>query len=201
MGANPFVGASRARARHAQPVAEINVTPMVDVMLVLLVIFMVTAPLLTSTVDVDLPSTQAGQSRGTDEPVTVTVNAQGQVFIQDSQIEPADLITRLRALGENRRDMRIYVRGDRMLAYGKVMEVMGIITAAGYERVALVVEAAAGGGPGAIAAPSVPSTPPGVQTLPVVPQPVTPPGPGRQGTTRPVPATPAAPARPAQTTR
>src|SRR5215471_20480578 len=122
MSANPFVGASRQRSRHAHPVAEINVTPMVDVMLVLLVIFMVTAPLLTSSVDVDLPSTQAGQSRSADDPVTVTVNAQGQVFIGDTQIEPNDLVARLRAIGENRRDLRIYVRGDRQLAYGRVME-------------------------------------------------------------------------------
>jgi biopolymer transport protein TolR len=185
MGANPFVGSSRTRSRHAQPVAEINVTPMVDVMLVLLVIFMVTAPLLTSTVDVDLPSTQAGQSRAADEPVTVTVNSQGQVFIGDTQIEPNDLVTRLRALGENRRDreMRIYVRGDRMLAYGRVMEVMGIITAAGYERVALVVEAASGGA-GPIQAPSVPG--------PAVAPPAPPAGqpPGRPGTTRPAPPAP-----------
>ena len=197
MGGNPFVGASRARSRHAQPVAEINVTPMVDVMLVLLVIFMVTAPLLTSTVDVDLPSTQAGQSRAADEPVTVSVNAQGQVFIGDTQIEPADLVTRLRAIGENRRDLRIYVRGDRMLAYGRVMEVMGIITTAGYERVALVVEAAAGGA-GPIQAPSVA---PGVQPLPVTPQPQTQPQPGRQGTTRPAPAAPPTPPRPAPAQR
>ena len=183
MGSNPFVGASRQRYRHAQPVAEINVTPMVDVMLVLLVIFMVTAPLLTSTVDVDLPSTQAGQSRAADEPVTVTVNSQGQVFIGDTQIEPNDLVTRLRALGENRREMRIYVRGDRQLAYGRVMEVMGIITAAGYERVALVVEAASGGA-GPIQAPSV-GPGPGVAPAPPAPSPGQPPG--RPGTTRPAP--------------
>jgi len=193
MGANPFVGASRQRYRHSQPVAEINVTPMVDVMLVLLVIFMVTAPLLTSTVDVDLPSTQAGQSRAADDPVTVTVNGQGQVFIGDTQIEPNDLVVRLRAIGENRRDLRIYVRGDRMLAYGRVMEVMGIITAAGYERVALVVEAATGGG-GAVTI-QAPNVGPGPGGGPAVaPQPPAPPAqtgtppagqPPRPGTTRP----------------
>src|SRR5262245_56652193 len=117
MGANTFVGASRQRYRHSQPVAEINVTPMVDVMLGLLVIFMVTAPLLTSPVAVDRPSAQAGQSRAADDPVTVTVNGQSQIFIGDTQIEPGDLVTRLRAIGENRRDLRIYVRGDRQLAY------------------------------------------------------------------------------------
>jgi len=200
MGTNPFVGSSRMRYRHAQPVAEINVTPMVDVMLVLLVIFMVTAPLLTSTVDVDLPSTQAGQSRQADEPVTVTVNAQGQVFIGDTQIEPNDLVTRLRAIGENRREMRIYVRGDRQLAYGRVMEVMGIITAAGYERVALVVEAAAGG-PTPIQAPSVspPPTPPAAPAAPAPAAPAAPAAqPGRQGAARPGPAAPPPPAQPAR---
>jgi biopolymer transport protein TolR len=194
MGSNPFVGVSRVRSRHAQPVAEINVTPMVDVMLVLLVIFMVTAPLLTSTVDVDLPSTQAGQSRQADEPVTVTVNAQGQVFIGDTQIEPADLVTRLRAIGESRREMRIYVRGDRQLAYGRVMEVMGIITAAGYERVALVVEAAQGG----TAPIQAPSVVPNVAPPPPAPQaPAAPPATQpRQGAARPAPA--AAPQPPRQ---
>ena len=126
----------------------------------------------------------------------LTVNAQSQVFIGDTQIEPNDLVTRLRALGENRRDLRIYVRGDRQIAYGRVMEVMGIITAAGYERVALVVEAAAGG-PASIQAPSVgPGPGPGVTPLPVVPIPASPPGapPPRPGTARPAPPAPPPPA-------
>lgn len=197
MGANPFVGGARGLGRHgtrhSRPVAEINVTPLVDVMLVLLVIFMVTAPLLTSTVDVDLPRTQAGQSRGQDDPVTVTVNAQSQIFIGDSQIEPDALVARLRAIGENRRDLRIYVRGDRQIAYGRVMEVMGIITAAGYERVALVVEASQGG-PAPIAAPSVPGAAPPAATPPL--QPAAPAQPPRQGAAPP-PARPTAPAQPA----
>ena len=189
MGANPFVGGGRQGKRHARPVAEINVTPLVDVMLVLLVIFMVTAPLLTSTVDVDLPRTQAGQSRGQDDPVTVTVNAQNQIFIGDSAIEPDQLVARLRAIGENRRDLRIYVRGDRQIAYGRVMEVMGIITAAGYERVALVVEAAQGG-PSPIAAPTAPGAAPAA--------PVAPAQPARQGAATPArPAAPTAPVPPA----
>jgi biopolymer transport protein TolR len=199
MGANPFVGASRQRYRHAQPVAEINVTPMVDVMLVLLVIFMVTAPLLTSTVDVDLPSTQAGQSRAADDPVTVTVNGQSQIFIGDTQIEPNELVTRLRAIGENRRDLRIYVRGDRQLAYGRIMEVMGIITAAGYERVALVVEAAASGGAVTIQAPNIgsgpgtqPAAPPAAPAAPPATQAPRPQG-STQGAPRPAAPTPAPP--------
>jgi biopolymer transport protein TolR len=140
--AGPLLGASRARShrRKARLVSEINVTPFVDVMLVLLVIFMVTAPLLTAGVDVDLPKTQAAQATGQDEPLVVSVNAQKKIFLQETEMEREALIARLKAITANKPEQRIFVRGDRMLPYGEVMEVMGALSAAGFSKVALVAE-------------------------------------------------------------
>ena len=131
--AGPLMG---GRTRHfawrsARHISEINVTPFVDVMLVLLVIFMITAPLLTASVDVDLPRTQAAQARGQDEPLVVSVNAAGKVYLQETELDLDALVVRLRAITQNKADQRIFVRGDRSLAYGRVMEVMGTITVAG----------------------------------------------------------------------
>jgi len=122
------------------PMSEINVTPMVDVMLVLLVIFMVTAPLLTVGVPVDLPKTNATPITGQDEPVVVSVNAQGNVYLQDTQLPLDNLVARLTAITENKPDTRIFVRGDRNINYGRIMEVMSVINEAGFRRVALVAE-------------------------------------------------------------
>jgi biopolymer transport protein TolR len=133
---------SRKGRRHrVRPVSEINVTPMVDVMLVLLVIFMVTAPLLTVGVQVDLPQTQANAIRDPDEPIAVTINAQGQIYLQDAQIEMENLGARLRAITGTNPDIRIFVRGDKQIDYGRVMEVMGAINAAGFNKVALITQA------------------------------------------------------------
>ncbi len=126
--------------RQTRLVAEINVTPFVDVMLVLLVIFMITAPLLTSTVPVDLPQTQAARATGQDEPLVVSVNSNGKVFLMDSELELDALIVRLRAITNNNTEARIFVRGDRAINYGRVLEVMGAVAAAGYTKVALVAE-------------------------------------------------------------
>lgn len=123
-----------------RPMSEINVTPMVDVMLVLLVIFMVTAPLLTVGVQVDLPKTQAAAISGKDEPLVVTVNAQGRLYLQETEVAAESLVPRLRAITRNKPDTRIFVRGDRAIAYGRVMEVMGLVNAAGFTRVALIAE-------------------------------------------------------------
>ena len=120
--------------------ADINVTPFVDVMLVLLVIFMITAPLLTSTVEVDLPKTQAAQATGQDEPLVVSINAQNKLFLQDTEIAEDALVPRLKAITESKPDQRIFIRADKTLAYGRVMEVMGTISAAGFSKVALVAE-------------------------------------------------------------
>lgn len=118
--------------------SEINVTPMVDVMLVLLIIFMVTAPLLTVGVNVDLPRTEASVIKGKDEPLTVTVNAEGRIFLQETELELDTLAPRLVAITRSNPDARIFVRGDKSIPYGRVMEVMGTINAAGFRKVALV---------------------------------------------------------------
>jgi len=129
----------RSRGRHrTTPMSEINVTPMVDVMLVLLVIFMVTAPLLTVGVQVDLPKTKADIIRGEDEPLAITVDREGQVYLQETEVDLDGLLPRLDAITGNNPDVRIFVRGDASVNYGRVMEVMGTINAAGYTKVALV---------------------------------------------------------------
>ncbi len=149
--AGPLTSYSRGRGgrNSRRLVSDINVTPFVDVMLVLLVIFMVTAPLLTASVDVDLPKTEAAQSKGQDEPLIVSVNAAGKIFLQDTEMDAETLIARLKAITENKSDQRVFVRGDKTLQYGRVMEVMGTISAAGFSKVALVAEMPAGGAPAA----------------------------------------------------
>jgi biopolymer transport protein TolR len=140
--AGPLIGASRSRSARRSPrlVSEINVTPFVDVMLVLLVIFMVTAPLLTAGVDVDLPQTQAAQATGQDEPLVVSMNAQKKLFLQETELDRDALIARLKAVTSSKPDQRIFVRGDKGLPYGDVMEVMGALSAAGFSKVSLVAE-------------------------------------------------------------
>ena len=122
--------------------AEINVTPMVDVMLVLLIIFMVSAPLLTVGVPVDLPQTQAKSLDQDKEPLTVSVNVKG-IYLQNTEIAGEELVAKLKAVAEARGggfDERIFVRGDKQVDYGTMMKVMGRISAAGFRRVALVTE-------------------------------------------------------------
>jgi biopolymer transport protein TolR len=130
----------RSRRRTTHVMSEINVTPMVDVMLVLLIIFMVSAPLLTVGVAIDLPQTQAKSLDQDREPLTVTVNDKGQVYLQNTDIKLDELVPKLKAITKNGTDERIYVRGDRKVDYGTVMRVMGRLSAAGYRRVALITE-------------------------------------------------------------
>ena len=134
-------GGPRGRRRRAV-MSEINVTPMVDVMLVLLIIFMVSAPLLTVGVPLDLPQTQAKSLDQDKNPLTLSVNLKGQVFLNDNEIALNDLVTKLKAITDARGglDERIFVRGDRKVDYGTVMKVMGRLYAAGFRRVALVTE-------------------------------------------------------------
>jgi biopolymer transport protein TolR len=136
------------RHRRKPVMAEINVTPMVDVMLVLLIIFMVSAPLLTVGVPLDLPQTQAKSLDQDKEPLTVSVNVKGQVYLQNTEIPLEEVVPKLKAVTEARggADERIYVRGDRQVEYGAVMKVMGRISAAGFRRVALVTEIEQGSG-------------------------------------------------------
>jgi len=135
-------GGGRRRRNRKSVMAEINVTPMVDVMLVLLIIFMVSAPLLTVGVPLDLPQTQAKGLDQDKEPLAVSVDEHGKVFLQDSEIAIDDLVAKLKAVTDARggMDERIYVRGDRKVDYGAVMKVMGRLSAAGFRRVALVTE-------------------------------------------------------------
>nr|WP_294554163.1 protein TolR [uncultured Rhodopila sp.] len=130
----------RGRRNRYRPLAEINVTPMVDVMLVLLIIFMVTAPLMTSGVSVDLPKTDAKPLNSDSEPLTVTIKADGSIFLQDQGVDVGELVAKLQAISQNNPERRIFVRGDKDLAYGRIMEVMGTITQGGFTKVALLAE-------------------------------------------------------------
>ncbi len=130
----------RSRRRRATVMADINVTPMVDVMLVLLIVFMVAAPLLTVGVPIDLPQTQAKSMEQDKEPLTLSVNDKGQVFLQNTEIKLDEIVPKLKAIAKNGAEERIYVRGDRKVDYGTIMKVMGRLSAAGYRRVALVTE-------------------------------------------------------------
>lgn len=132
-GRRTFGSAGRRR-----PMADINVTPFVDVMLVLLVIFMVTAPMMTVGVQVDLPKTKATAIAGSDEPLAVSIDAEGVIYVQDTPMELAKVIPRLKAISQNNPDVRIFVRGDASVDYGRVMEVMGVLNAAGFSRVAMI---------------------------------------------------------------
>jgi biopolymer transport protein TolR len=140
-------GGGRHRRRRRAVMSDINVTPFVDVMLVLLIVFMVSAPLLTVGVPLDLPQSQAKSLDQDRQPLTVSVNVKGQVFLQDSEIKIEDLVAKLKAVTDARggADERIYVRGDKKVDYGTMMQVMGRLSAAGYHRVALVTEVEQGG--------------------------------------------------------
>src|ERR1700733_9545894 len=130
----------RGRRGRYRPLSEINVTPLVDVMLVLLIIFMVTAPLMTSGGSVDLPKTNAQPLNSDSEPLTVTIKADGSIFLQDQVLDLGDLVPKLQSISQNNPDRRIFVRGDKDLAYGRIMEVMGTITQGGFTKVALLAE-------------------------------------------------------------
>jgi len=120
--------------------SEINVTPFVDVMLVLLIVFMVTAPLLTVGIPVDLPKVKASALTDQKDPIEVTVKLDGNVYLGESVVEVENLIPRLNAITDQNTQARIYIRGDRVISYGRIMEIMSIINSAGYVKVALVTQ-------------------------------------------------------------
>ena len=126
--------------KSKDPISEINVTPFVDVMLVLLIIFMVTAPLLTVGVQVDLPETSADTLPEETEPLTLTINAKGEIFIQETKVEYEKIIAKIMAVSNNRTDTRIFVRGDKTINYGRVLEIMGMLSGSGFTKVALISE-------------------------------------------------------------
>ena len=132
--------AFKLKSSSREPISEINVTPFVDVMLVLLIIFMVTAPLLTVGVQVDLPESSADSLPEEQEPLTLTINSKGEIFIQEHQIEYNKMIPKILAIAKNRTDTRIYVRGDKTINYGRVLEVMGTLSGSGFTKVALISE-------------------------------------------------------------
>ena len=121
-----------------EPMSEINVTPFVDVMLVLLIIFMVTAPLLTVGVQVDLPESNADSIQTNDEPLEITISKNGDIFIQETEIELKELVPKLTAITNNKLDTKIYVRGDAIIDYGRVMRVLGELSGSGFTKVALI---------------------------------------------------------------
>jgi biopolymer transport protein TolR len=142
-GGGAHSGAFGKRRHRRNPVmSEINVTPMVDVMLVLLIIFMVSAPLLTVGVPIDLPQSQAKSIEQDKEPLTISVNDKGQIFLQNSEITVEDLVPKMQAVAQARggTEARVYVRGDKKVDYGTMMQVMGRLSSAGFHRVALVTE-------------------------------------------------------------
>ncbi len=131
---------SRGRRRRYTQMSEINVTPFVDVMLVLLIVFMVTAPLLTVGIPVDLPKVKATALTDKKDPIEITVNLEGEIYIGESLVEVENLVTRINAITEQNTEARIYIRGDRVVAYGRVMEIMSMINSAGYVKVALITQ-------------------------------------------------------------
>jgi biopolymer transport protein TolR len=140
---NIAAAGGRSKRRRRPVMSEINVTPFVDVMLVLLIVFMVSAPLLTVGVPIDLPQSQAKALEQNNEPLTISVNNQSQIFLQNEEIKLDDLLPKLKAIIDARAGSNndlIYIRGDRTVAYGMMMRVMGRISGAGYHRIALVTE-------------------------------------------------------------
>ena len=126
------------RNTRSKPFSDINVTPFVDVMLVLLIIFMVTAPLLTVGVQVDLPESNADSLQSDDEPMEVTINEIGTIYIQETEIALGELIPKIKAITDNRLDTKIYVRGDEAIDYGNVMRVLGELSGSGFSKVSLI---------------------------------------------------------------
>jgi biopolymer transport protein TolR len=133
-------GRRRSRGSRHAPMSEINVTPMVDVMLVLLIIFMVAAPLLTVGVPIELPQSQGKQLESNHEPLTISVSSNGDVFIGETKVALDEIAEKLKAIAKNGVDEQIFVRGDKGISYGQVMLVMGRISAGGFKKVSLVTE-------------------------------------------------------------
>lgn len=133
-------GGRRGRRARSAPMSEINVTPLVDVMLVLLIVFMVAAPLLTVGVPIDLPETQAKSIDTQSKPITISVTLEGEVYLDETIVPLEDLIARLSEVALDGTDERIYLRGDASAGYGSVMRVMGVLSGAGYSKIGLITE-------------------------------------------------------------
>jgi biopolymer transport protein TolR len=138
--AGGMIGPGGNGRRRYRPMAEINVTPLVDVMLVLLIVFMITAPMITSGVNVNLPQANAKPVNSDAKPITITVNAQDQIYLQNSQVQLANLVATLQQISQNNNDQRVFVRGDKDVSYGDMLQVMATITQGGFTKVALLAQ-------------------------------------------------------------
>lgn len=147
-------GRGRGGRRKATTMVDINMTPFIDVMLVLLIVFMVAAPLMSVGVPVDLPQTVANPIQNPDEPLVITVNKEGRLYIGENELPEADLAPRLKAMLARRKDQTIFIRGDKGIVYGRVMEVMGRIAEAGFSKVSLIAELRSGASAPGDAAPA-----------------------------------------------
>jgi biopolymer transport protein TolR len=137
--AGGMIGPGNGRRRY-RPMADINVTPLVDVMLVLLIVFMITAPMITSGVNVNLPQANAKPVNSDSKPITITVNAQDQIYLQNSQVQLTNLVATLQQISQNNTDQRVFVRGDKDVSYGDMLQVMATITQGGFTKVALLAQ-------------------------------------------------------------
>jgi biopolymer transport protein TolR len=181
MAMGPMPGGGR-KGRY-RPLAEINVTPLVDVMLVLLIVFMVTAPLMSTAVNVDLPKVSASPVNQDNEPLNVSVTAEGKVFLQDAEVQLPELITKLQAIAQDQKDRRIFVRGDKANSFGRMLEVMSTIIQGGFTKVSLLTDPS-GVAPGAATPPAagVPAVGAPAAPAPAAPAPAAPAsGPRRSG--------------------
>ncbi len=152
-------GGRGGRGRRYKPLAEINVTPLVDVMLVLLIVFMVAAPLMTSGVNVDLPKTNAAPVSQDNTPITVSIKADGSTYVGDNPVALPALVDTLRTAASNDPEKRIFVRGDKSVSYGQIMDVMGTITSGGFTKATLLAEQPSGPAPAATPAAAAPAAP------------------------------------------
>jgi biopolymer transport protein TolR len=138
--AGGMIGPGGNGRRRYRPMAEINVTPLVDVMLVLLIVFMITAPMITSGVNVNLPQANAKPVNSDSKPITITVNSQDQIYLQNSQVQLSNLVATLQQISQNNNDQRVFVRGDKDVSYGDMLQVMATITQGGFTKVALLAQ-------------------------------------------------------------
>lgn len=130
----------RKRRQRSQPMTQINVTPFVDVMLVLLIVFMITAPLMTIGVPIELPETEAGQVKGSKEPLVVSIDAKGRIFLQETEIKIDEIVAKLSAISKSGFKERIYIQGDKHVVFGKISKIMGRISSAGFKRITVVTD-------------------------------------------------------------
>jgi biopolymer transport protein TolR len=154
----------RGKGGRYKPLAEINVTPLVDVMLVLLIIFMVTAPLMTSAVNIDLPKVSATPINQDSEPLKVQVDAQGNVYLQDQQVQLPELVAKLQAIAQDNKERRIFIRGDKANTYSRMLEVMATVIQGGFTKVALMTDPSGAAAP-SVAVPAGTASPPGTPAV------------------------------------